>query len=47
MSGISYLPKIDALRELTGKDYTDLLQIKTHKHDWSGEVAAFIARLKA
>lgn len=45
MSGISYLPRIDALRELTGKDYTDLLQVKTHKHDPSGEVAAFIARL--
>ncbi len=47
MSGLSYQPKVDALSELTGKPYTGLLQIKTHKNDWNDEVAAFAAKLKA
>ncbi len=46
MSGISYKQKIDELELLTGKAYTGILQLKTHKNDWSGEVAEFTERLK-
>lgn len=47
MSGLSYLPKIDALCELTGKPYTDLLEIRTQKNDWHAELAEWIGKLKA
>ena len=46
MSGISYLPRIEALAALAGKPYADLLQVKTHKNDYSQAVAAFAAKIK-
>lgn len=45
MSGLSYQTQIDALCELTGKPYTDILQVKTHKNNWNDEVDAFVAKL--
>ena len=46
MSGISYKAKIDELRELSGKPYTDIAEIKTHKNEWTGEVSAFAEKLR-
>lgn len=46
MSGLSYQSKIDDLCELTGKPYTNVLEVKTHKNDWNDEVKAFIAKIK-
>ena len=46
MSGLSYLPKIDALRDLTDKPYSDILQVKTHKNNWTAEVTNFTEKLK-
>ncbi|MBQ0110403.1 MAG: hypothetical protein KBS41_00540 [Oscillospiraceae bacterium] len=45
MSGLSYQNKIDALCDITGRPYTDILQVKSHKNDWQSEVAAFAEKL--